>query len=242
MPGGNHMPMTGCVSSGADRFWHASPAYPSQEDLMDNKIDYKIALKDLYSARSDSFGLVDVPPMQFVMVDGEGDPNVSPGYSRAVNWLFTVSHGLKHEVKRKKGHDYVVPPLEGLWWADNPDDFEAGRKDRWRWSMMIMAPDVVCAEMFNAVASKSEMKLGDAPTSLRLDTFHEGLSMQHLHVGTYEAEGPKLNELYSKIMPAQKLIRNGHHHEIYLSDARRTEAKKLRTILRQPVRPNTATQ
>lgn len=200
------------------------------------KIDYKKALKSLFDAPKGRFARVDVPRLRYVMVDGHGDPNTSPAWQSAVAWLFSVSYAMKFAAKREFGSDYVVPPLEGLWCADDPADFVARRKERWRWTMMIMVPDFIGADLFDAAIAKARTKLGAPPDTLRLESLTEGLSLQTLHVGRYDDEGPILAHLHDEVMPAEMLDFNGRHHEIYLSDARRTAPDKLRTILRQPVK------
>ncbi|MHA6297095.1 GyrI-like domain-containing protein [Devosia sp. CAU 1758] len=199
------------------------------------KIDIRKTLKPLYSARR-QFDLVDVPPLNYAMADGLGDPNTAPAYSSAVQWLYSISYALKFAAK-SLGQDYVVPPLEGLWWSDDPADFVARRKNKWRWTMMILAPDFITADMFAVARDKAKSKLGNAPDTLRLATLHEGQSLQILHVGSYDDEAAILAQLHSVEMPARGLTFNGQHHEIYLADPRRTAPEKLRTILRQPVRP-----
>jgi hypothetical protein len=200
------------------------------------KIDYKKTLSSLYSAKPGVFVIVDVPVLQFLKVDGYGDPNVEPGYRQAVEWLFSLSYALKFGHKARGGEDYVVPPLEGLWWADDPRDFVDRRKERWHWTMMIMAPDVIDRTAYEAALAKVSRKLGAAPRSLRLEKLDEGRSLQTLHVGSYDDEGAALAQLHVEVMPAQGLTFGGHHHEIYLSDPRRTAPAKLKTILRQPVK------
>lgn len=199
-----------------------------------DKIDFRKTLPHYRATKA--IELIEVPAMQFVMVDGAGNPNTASAYQTAIEWLYSTSYALKFAAKAD-GHDYVVPPLEGLWWADDPADFVARRKDNWRWTMMIMAPDAVTAAMFEAAAAKSGKKLGEAPATLRLEHYDEGRCLQVLHVGSYDDEGPTLAHLHDVEMPVRRLTFNGHHHEIYLSDARRTEPARLRTILRQPVRP-----
>lgn len=202
-----------------------------------DKIDFKITLKHLYRPGSGGFSLVDVPAMQFVMVDGQGDPNSAPVYKTAVEWLYAVSYALKFAAREKLGQDYVVPPLEGLWWADDPAEFVRGSKASWRWTMMIMAPAFITPDMLPAAAAKAADKLGKAPDSLRLATLDERQCLQILHLGSYADEAPVLRHLHDVEMPARGLAFNGHHHEIYLSDPRKTAPDKLKTILRQPVRP-----
>jgi hypothetical protein len=197
-----------------------------------SKIDFRKTLSHYKATKT--IELIDVPPMTFVMVDGSGNPNTAPTYQTAIEWLYSTSYALKFAAKAQ-GRDYVVPPLEGLWWAEDPADFVARRKDNWRWTMMIMAPDFITQTMFEEAVAKAAGKLGTAPDTLRLAPLHEGPSLQVLHIGSYDDEGPIMAQLHDVEMPARGLIFNGHHHEIYLSDARRTAPDKLRTILRQPV-------
>mgnify|MGYP000008783500 CR=1 FL=1 len=199
------------------------------------KTDFKKKLKHLYGAPIGDFVEVDVPPMAFVMVDGAGDPNVAEAYQLAVQSLYGVSYAMKFSAKTDLERDYVVPPLEGLWWADDPAAFITRQKDQWRWTMMIMVPDFVTQDMFDVAVAKTRVKTGALPQSLRLGRLHEGASLQTLHVGSYDSEGPILAKLHDQIMPARGLTFNGPHHEIYLSDPRRTAPAKLKTILRQPV-------
>jgi hypothetical protein len=201
-----------------------------------SKLDFKKTLATLYTAPIDRFVSVDVPTLTFAKVDGAGNPNTAPAYRQAIEWLYAVSYALKFAAKGL-GKDYVVPPLEGLWWADDPADFIARRKDRWRWTMMIMVPDFIDPPSFDTAVDKARKKLGDAPASLRFEPLAEGRALQILHVGSYDDEGPTLAWLHDEIMPAQSLTFAGHHHEIYLGDPRKTAPARLRTILRQPVRP-----
>jgi hypothetical protein len=203
-----------------------------------DKIDFKKTHPELYRPSARDFALIDVPTMQFVMVDGLGNPNAAPSYTRAVEWLFSVGYAMKFAAKASLEKDYVVPPLEALWWADDPADFVARRKERWRWTMMIMAPDFIGRKMFEAAREKMERKLGAPPESLRLEKYAEGLSLQILHIGSYDDEGPTLARLHDEVMPSRGFTFGGKHHEIYLSDARKIEQAKLKTVLRQPVRPS----
>jgi hypothetical protein len=200
------------------------------------KLDFKKTLAALYTAPTDRFVPIEVPTLTFTKVDGAGDPNAAPAYKHAIEWLYAVSYALKFAAKGL-GKDYVVPPLEGLWWADDPADFTARRKERWCWTMMIMAPYFIDAPLFDAAVAKAGKKLGDSPPSLRLEPLNEGRSLQTLHIGSYDDEGPTLARLHDEVMPAEGLTFAGPHHEIYLGDPRKTAATRLRTILRQPVKP-----
>lgn len=201
------------------------------------KIDFKRTFKALYNPSPDAFVSVEVPLMQFVKADGKGDPNTAPAYRSAIEWLYGVSYAMKFAAKVELGKDYVVPPLEGLWWADDPRNFVNREKDRWNWTMMVMAPNFITLNIFDRAVEKIAKKLGQNPKSLRLESYEEGLSLQTLHLGSYEDEGPVLARLHDEVMPKEKMDFNGQHHEIYLSDPRKTAPSKLRTVLRQPVKP-----
>ena len=199
-----------------------------------DKIDFRKTLKTLY-APGRAFDAVDVPPLSYVMVDGAGDPNTAPGYVQAVEALYATSYALKFAIKAALGRDYVVPPLEGLWTADDPSSFVRRDKAAWRWTMMILAPDFATPALFDQAVAKARSRR-DLPASLRLETYAEGPSLQILHIGAYDDEGPILKRLHDIEMPTRGVTFNGPHHEIYLGDPRRTEASKLKTVLRQPVR------
>jgi hypothetical protein len=200
------------------------------------KIDFKKTMKTLWQPPTGRFTIVDVPEMQFAMIDGKGDPNVSEDYKAAIQWLYNVSYTLKFASKRGLGRDYTVAPLEGLWWADDMADFLTGDKSRWQWTMMIMQPDWITQPMFDEAVARSREKLGEPPSSLRFERYAEGLSVQIMHVGPYSAEGPTIARLHGEFLPANGLKETGRHHEIYISDPRRTAPEKLKTVLRQPVR------
>lgn len=201
------------------------------------KTDLKAERKDLYAPRAGVFVEVDVPPMSYLMVDGHGDPNTEPAYVDAVEALYAVSYAVKFASKRELDRDYVVMPLEGLWWADDPAVFASRRKSDWDWTMMLRQPDWVTDSMVAAAtdAATAKKELPAAPR-LRFAVLHEGRSVQTLHLGPYDDEGHVLLELHSGYLPGHGLVEDGKHHEIYLGDPRRTEPSRLRTILRQPVR------
>jgi hypothetical protein len=203
-----------------------------------DKIDFKKTMAEYYSPKNKDWELVDVPVMQFLMIDGSGDPNTSPDYASAVETLYSVSYPLKFMSKRELSKDYTVSVLEGLWYADDMSVFEKREKSAYKWTMVIMQPEWITKEMVDRAIKAAQLKSPDKPyDALRLESCAEGRSLQLLHVGSYDDEAPKLYQLRHETMPAQNLGFNGHHHEIYLSDPRRTEPSKLKTILRQPVRP-----
>ncbi len=201
------------------------------------KIDYKKDLKTLYQPSARQIEVVDVPAMDFLMVDGEGDPNTSRSYREAVEALFTVSYTLKFMVKKGSLQiDYAVFPLEGLWWADDPSYFMTGNKDKWKWTSMIAQPEFVTIDMASRAIGEARKKKESAALDLvRLDSFAEGKAAQIMYVGPYAEEGPTIARVHAFIEEKGGLI-SGKHHEIYLGDARRTSPDKLKTIIRQPFR------
>lgn len=174
--------------------------------------------------------------MSYLMIDGMGDPNTSQEYMGSIEALYAVSYTLKFLAK--KGHeptDYVVMPLEGLWRADNMADFALGNKDAWKWTSMIMQPSLVTGGMVD-LALEQVKKKKDLPTlsEMRFEKYDEGLSAQIMHIGSYAAESPAISKLHQFIEDTGYSLR-GKHHEIYLSDPRRTAPDKLKTIIRQPI-------
>ncbi|WP_345800006.1 GyrI-like domain-containing protein [Microbacterium sp. AZCO] len=198
-----------------------------------DKIDLKKEIPS-YRARRGRFDVVEVPRLRYLMIDGHGDPNTSAGYGDAVSALFGLAYGLKFLSKRELDRDYVVMPLEGLWWADDLTAFTSARdKSLWSWTLLNLVPDWIADEHLERVRTTG----GDASafSSVRLDTLAEGRCVQTLHVGSYDDEAPVLDELHTRAIPDSGLRMRGLHHEVYLSDRRRTAPEKLRTILRQPV-------
>jgi hypothetical protein len=203
-----------------------------------SKIDFKKELKQLYKPSGKQFAVVDVPPMQYLMIDGHGDPNTVQEYQAAIEALYAVSYKIKFMSKKELGQDYVVPPLEGLWWAKNMAAFTSERdKSQWDWTMMIMQPEWITPEMVDAAIQEVQKKKGlPGLSKLRLETYHEGLSVQIMHTGAYDDEGPILDKMHHEFAPENGYEMVGKHHEIYLSDFRKVAPEKLKTVLRQPVR------
>ncbi|MBB3037879.1 GyrI-like domain-containing protein [Hoyosella altamirensis] len=200
------------------------------------KTDFKKAL-DSYKARHHKFRIVDVPPLQYLMADGHGDPNTATEYADAIAALYPVAYKLKFASKQELGRDYVVMPLEALWWAADMDAFTVERdKSQWDWTVMIMVPDWITRDMFNTAVAR--VATSSRPISLdkvRLETLREGKCVQTLHVGSYDDETEILSEMHHEFIPHSGLRMTGKHHEIYFSDFRKVAPSKLRTILRQPV-------
>ena len=214
------------------------------------KYDVKREHPELYAPSAKAFAIVDVPAMRYLAVDGHGDPNTASSYADAVAAVFGVAYALKFAGRRAHGRDVVVAPLEGLWWSEDHAAFVARDKGSWSWTMLIGQPDWIdddaVAEAVDTVRAKHARSakgendrngVNPALDLLRLEHLHEGPSAQILHVGSYDDEAPTLARLHDEWMPQRGLTFNGLHHEIYLSDARRTAPEKLRTVLRQPVRP-----
>jgi hypothetical protein len=198
------------------------------------KVDLKKELKQLYQPSAKEVVAVEVPAFQFLTIDGEGDPNTSAAYSEAVEALFSVSYTVKFMVKKAATVDYGVMPLEGLWWADDLSVFAAGDKSQWKWTMMIMQPSFVPSSTVDAALGEVRKKKAlSAVGRLHFTTFAEGSCAQALHVGPFSTEGSTIERVHAFI--DARTARRGKHHEIYLSDIRRADPAKWKTIIRQPM-------
>lgn len=200
-----------------------------------DKIDLKKDLKHLYQPTAKVVAEVNVPEFNFLMVDGKGDPNISPDYTQAVEALFAVSYTVKFMLKKSpQAIDYAVMPLEGLWWSDDMSAIETNDKANWQWTMMIMQPNFVANSVIeSAIAEVRKKKNPPAIDKLRLEAFAEGRCAQMLHIGPFSEEGPTIRRVHEFI--ASRTGLRGKHHEIYLSDIRRADPKKWKTIIRQPM-------
>jgi hypothetical protein len=199
------------------------------------KIDLKKDLKHLYQPSAREVVQVDVPPLRYLMVDGTGDPTTSAHYARAVEALFSVSYAAKFMVKKGPAAiDYAVMPLEGLWWSDDMASFVENDRTKWQWTMMILQPDFVDESLLRDALADVKRKKGlDAVDALRIERFTEGPCAQTLHVGPFTAEGPTIQRVHDFIEARGSLA--GKHHEIYLSDIRRADPARWKTIIRQPM-------
>ena len=199
------------------------------------KTDYKKELSHLYKTSTNEVREVMVPSLNYLMVDGFGDPNTSPAYAEAIEALFSVSYTAKFALKRSTpSHDYAVMPLEGLWWAEDHSVFVNGNRSQWKWTTMIMQPPAVTPEVIAAaIKAVARKKSPPALSKLRFEEFTEGRCAQFLHIGPFSEEGPTIQRVHEFIEARSGL--RGKHHEIYLSDIRRADPKKWKTIIRQPM-------
>jgi hypothetical protein len=205
--------------------------------LAADRWDVKRALKQCYAPTNRDWALVEVPEQPFIAIDGAGDPNTSDAYARAVEALYAVAYTAKFASKRS-GQDFVVGPLEGLWWSDDMATFTTRDKNAWQWRLLISLPEWVTDDAVDDAKQVVRAKKGLAALDrIRRETLREGVSAQVLHIGSYDDEGPLLATLHDEWLAANNLRPTGLHHEIYLSDPRRTEPAKLKTVLRQPVLP-----
>ncbi|MDU4697896.1 GyrI-like domain-containing protein [Paenibacillus rubinfantis] len=207
---------------------------------MGDKVDFKKKYKDLYLPGTEPM-LVEVPPMLYLMVDGKGDPD-GESYQLAVQKLYALSYGIKMskmgEDKPDGYFEYVVPPLEGLW-----DSVTVGydlNRNNWIWTSMIRQPDFVTEDLLDRVKEQTAKKKPELDLSdVRLSLFEEGLCVQILHIGPYRTE-PESVARMAAFLEASGLTENfddlRKHHEIYLSDPRKTAPEKMKTVLRHPVK------
>ncbi len=201
------------------------------------KIDLRKEWKHLYKPSPKKVEIVDVPQMNFLMIDGRGDPNTSQEFQEAVEALFGVSYTAKFMVKKgETAVDYSVMPLEGLWWMDDMAEFSIDRKHEWKWTTMIMQPEYVSADFLQAAMAQVEKKKNPAALSkLRFESYHEGESAQIMHIGPFAEEGPTIAKIHQFIEDNGYAL-SGKHHEIYLSDFRKAAPEKLKTVIRQPLK------
>ncbi len=180
-----------------------------------------------------------MPQLNFLLIDGKGDPNISRDFQDAIATLYSVAFTLKFMVKKGPAAiDYVVPPLEGLWWTDDMAQFSVSAKSDWSWTVMIMQPDFITRELFNAALTEvNKKKDPPALAKLRLEPFNEGTAVQILHIGPVANEAPTIAKLHDFIHAHGWSLRD-RHHEIYLSDPQRVPPEKLKTIIRQPIQTN----
>lgn len=199
------------------------------------QIDFKKELSQYYKPAAHKMAVVNIPEMNFLTAEGEGDPNTSSLFQETVEALFSLSYALKFMIKKGPAEvDYGVMPLEGLWWADDMSSFDVEDKSGWKWTLLVMQPHLVTAELVAKARSQVEKKKNlPALPNIRFEAFREGKAVQTLHIGPFSEEGPLVEELHNFI-DEKGYRRSGKHHEIYLSDIRRAAPEKWKTILRQP--------
>lgn len=191
---------------------------------------------NLYSPSPNKVSVVDLPGMNSIFLDGEGDPNVSENFQKAVEALFSVSYTLKNMIKKSSLEvDYSVMPLEALWWTDDPGEFDIERKNLWKWRVMIMQPEYINKDLFDEAVKIVAKKKGIDTRDIKFRNFNEGLSAQIMHIGPFSEEGRTVKKLHDFIAENGYNF-NGLHHEIYLNDYRRVTPENMKTIIRQPVK------
>lgn len=203
------------------------------------KIDFKKTLKDLYLPSQKEFTIVNVPKINFLIILGKGNPNTSAEFQEAVEALYALSYAIKMSPKKgeiPKGYfEYVVPPLEGLWWISGKE-FNLMEKDRFEWKIMIMQPEFVNNEIAkSAIELSKRNKDNSSIDKIKFESYEEGLSVQIMHVGSYDAEKERIKKM-KEFIKDKNLAENGLHHEIYLSDPRKISPDKLKTVLSHPVK------
>lgn len=200
------------------------------------KVDYREEYKHLYTAPRKRVVFLEVPEMNFLKIDGRGDPNTSVEFQEAVEGLFSLSYALKFMVKKgPSGIDYGVMPLEGLWWTEDMTRFDVEHKEDWQWTLMIMQPDLITVDYFKEALRQVRLKKGlKALEHLRFEPFQEGKAAQILHIGPFSEEGPTVQKVHETIEESGHVL-SGKHHEIYLKDMRRAAPERLKTLIRQPV-------
>lgn len=199
------------------------------------RIDLRAIHRSYYTAAA-APGLVKTPEAAFLMIDGAGDPDGAE-YQAAMAALYGVAYAVRAGLKRAGILEYSVPPLQGLWWTDGAGNDQVQDRASWRWTMMLMQPPQVDADRVAEAVAAVRAKRPTAPVDrVRLAPLHEGTCAQILHVGPYREEAPTIARLHRFITEIDHRIA-GRHHEIYLSDPRRTAPEKLKTIIRYPVAP-----
>jgi hypothetical protein len=209
------------------------------------KIDLKKDLKYLYAPSAKKIEVVDVPAMNFIMIDGAIEPDQAPGtsplFAEAMQALYSAAYTLKFAAKLRKENplDYPVMALEGLWWVED-GSFDIRKPGNWKYTVMIMQPELVTPEMFKDALAQVRQKKGDQPVfaRLRLERFREGLCVQTMHIGPDAAEPATVDRMQDFMQEnylRDRVGLGGKHHEIYMGDPRRADPSKLKTVLRHPV-------
>jgi len=208
-------------------------------------LDLKKDLKYLYQPSATKIEIVQVPNLQFAMIDGAiekgSEPGKSPSFAEATQALYSISYTLKFMLKKRKTNaiDYPVMALEGLWWVED-GMFDITVKDNWFYTLMILQPDVITKDVFADGLEAIRKKKSDLPSlsKLKLASFEEGLCMQVMHIGPYATEPATIERMRAVALESgyrDRVGPNGKHHEIYLGDPRKADPSKLKTVLRHPL-------
>jgi len=199
------------------------------------KIDFKKKLKHLYKPTAKKVEIVNVPKMNYLLVDGVGEPG-NQAFQDAIEALFGLSYTLKFMIKKSELQiDYGVLPLEGLWWADDMSQFSVDNKADWKWTLMIMQPEYITKKRVHQASNQLEQKKNPTALSkIRFEAIKEGQVAQIMHIGPFSEEGPTVEKVHAFIKDNNKKL-TGKHHEIYLSDIRKAAPENLKTIIRQPM-------
>ena len=198
------------------------------------KKDLPKDLQSLYFPSAKEPVFVDVPPMQFAMVDGTGDPNSAKGFQEAIGALYGVAYTAKFAAKKEGIRGILVMPVEGLFWTEGSDTFVPADKGGWHWTLMLMEPAAVTRKLFDeSVRQLRQRKNPPALDRVRLERRREGKAAQILHPGPYSAEQPTIDRLHAFIRENGYRL-TGKHHEIYMGNPQRSAPEKLKTVIRQP--------
>jgi len=209
------------------------------------KMDYKKVYKDLYMPKTKP-AVIEVPEMTFIMVDGKGNPNTSQEYKEAMEVLYGLSWSIKMSkmsgMKPEGYFEYVMPPLEGLWWTQGEpfDGIHVKDKDKFLWTAMIRQPEFVTQEVFEQAKETFAKKKPNVDTSkARLVFWAEGLCMQVMHLGSYDDEPVTIQKLEAFVSESGyvcDISDDRQHHEIYLNNPDKTAPEHLKTVIRHPIR------
>jgi hypothetical protein len=202
---------------------------------MTEKYDFKKAYKAFYGPKNSAFELIDVPPLRYLALDGQGSPE-SEEFSLGIQSLYSTAYPLKFIARAATAKDYAIPPLEALWWADDYSAFTTNERNAWKWTLLSAVPEWVTPQHLYDAVTKAQAKGICLSAQIEIRELSEGLSYQALYEGPFSDEGPVLAHLHEVVMPDNGYTFNGLHHETYLSDMRKTTPEKFKTILRQPVR------
>lgn len=202
---------------------------------MAGKIDIKRQYKHLFAGKREPH-LVDVPKLQYLMIDGEGAPE-GAAFQDAIGALYSTAYKAKFGLKAAGREDFVVPPLEALWWADDESAFDENRRDEWQWTLMLILPEHVSGEDIADALGELDKKgkTSAAHRGIRTEVLEEGRAVQRLYVGPYDSMGGAISAMHA-FAESNGFQLAGKHHDVYLSDPRRTVPERLKTVLRRPVR------